>query len=105
MPRRTVRVANPEPEAAGIQGRVAQQQPLQAVKTATKILYVTATLPYGPGESFLIPEVKELLRRGYDVRIVPRSPTYQLVHQDAAELQEALPGKTVVRLGRRARAP
>ena len=40
------------------------------------------------GESFLIPEVKELLRRGYDVRIVPRSPTYQLVHKDAAELQE-----------------
>ena len=53
-----------------------------------KILYVTATLPYGPGESFLIPEVKELLRRGHDVRIVPRSPTDQLVHKDAAELQE-----------------
>jgi colanic acid/amylovoran biosynthesis glycosyltransferase len=52
-----------------------------------KILYVTATLPYGEGESFLIPEVKELLRRGWDVRIVPRSPTYQLVHYDADELQ------------------
>ncbi len=65
---------------------------VQSVRTnenrPRKILYVTATLPYGPGESFLIPEVKELLRRGYGIRIVPRSPTYQLVHEDAAELQE-----------------
>ena len=52
-----------------------------------KILYVTATLPYGPGESFLIPEVKELLRKGYDLRIVPRSPSFQLIHQDAAGLE------------------
>ena len=53
-----------------------------------KLIYITALLPYGPGEAFLIPEVKELLRRGYDVRIVPRSPTYRVVHKDAAELQE-----------------
>ena len=53
-----------------------------------KILYVTATLPYGVGESFLIPEVKELLRRGCDVRLVPRWPTREVVHGDAAELLE-----------------
>ena len=53
-----------------------------------KILYVTAAFPYDVGESFLIPEVKELLRRGYDVRIVPRSPTGQVVHKDALELEK-----------------
>jgi glycosyltransferase involved in cell wall biosynthesis len=53
-----------------------------------KILYVTANLPYGPGEAFLIPEVAELLRRGHDVRIVPRSPTREVVHADAAGLQD-----------------
>ena len=52
------------------------------------ILYVTATLPYDSGEAFLIPEVKELVRRGCDVRIVPRSPKYRLVHDDAAELMD-----------------
>jgi len=71
------------------QSESSELQPAQAGENRPrKILYVTATLPYGSGESFLIPEVKELLRLGYDVRIVPRSPDYQLVHQDAAELQE-----------------
>ncbi len=45
-------------------------------------------MPFGTGEAFLVPEVQELLRRGYDVRIVPRSPTNRLVHDDAAKLQE-----------------
>ena len=57
-------------------------------KRRPRILYVTANLPYGPGEAFVIPEVKELLRRGCEVRIVPRSPMEQIVHKDAAELQE-----------------
>ena len=60
-----------------------------------KILYVAANLPHGSGESFLIPEVKELLRRGYEIRLVPRSPTFQLVHQDAAELQEHCMAKSL----------
>jgi len=60
-----------------------------------KLLYVTATLPYGPGEAFLLPEVKELRRRGYDVRIVPRSPTHQLVHEDAAELEECCTARSL----------
>ncbi|QWV91958.1 glycosyltransferase [Geomonas oryzisoli] len=39
-----------------------------------KIAYVTATMPFGNGESFLIAEVTELLKKGIDVIIVPRSP-------------------------------
>lgn len=38
-----------------------------------RILYVTALMPYGPGETFLIDEIKELQRRN-EVLIVPRSP-------------------------------
>jgi glycosyltransferase involved in cell wall biosynthesis len=63
-------------------------QPKQHENRAWKILYVTANLPYGPGEAFLIPEVKELLRLGHDVRVVPRSPKGGIVHQDAAQAQE-----------------
>ena len=52
-----------------------------------RIIYVTATFPYDTGEAFLVPEVRELQRRGCDLRIVPRSPTRRLVHEDAADLQ------------------
>jgi colanic acid/amylovoran biosynthesis glycosyltransferase len=38
-----------------------------------RIIYVTACLPFGPAEAFVIDELKELLRR-HEVLIVPRSP-------------------------------
>ncbi len=53
-----------------------------------KIVYVTASLPYGPGEAFIIPEVKELRRRGHDVLMVPRSPRSSIVHNDARSMQD-----------------
>jgi len=39
-----------------------------------KIIYLTASMPYGAGETFLIEEVRELLNRGHRVLVVPRSP-------------------------------
>src|SRR5439155_10357020 len=39
-----------------------------------RIVYVTAMLPCGMGETFLLPEINELLRQGHEVLIVPRSP-------------------------------
>jgi colanic acid/amylovoran biosynthesis glycosyltransferase len=81
---------------APAKAQVSPLQPAQArAEHGRKILYVTATLPYGAGEAFLIPEVKELLRRGCDVRIVPRSPTYRLVHKNAADLLEHCTAKPV----------
>lgn len=53
-----------------------------------KIVYVTVSLPYGPGEAFIIPEVQELRRRGHDVLIVPRSPSGSIVHNDARSMQD-----------------
>jgi glycosyltransferase involved in cell wall biosynthesis len=45
-----------------------------------KIIYVTAYLPHGSDEAFLIPEVKQLMRSGHEVLIVPRSPRGRIVH-------------------------
>ena len=48
-----------------------------------RLLYVTASMPFGIGESFLIPEVREILRQGHEVLIVPRSPPRAIGHGDA----------------------
>jgi glycosyltransferase involved in cell wall biosynthesis len=45
-------------------------------------------MPFGTGEAFLVPEVRELLRRGCELRVVPRSPSREIVHHDAAALGE-----------------
>jgi glycosyltransferase involved in cell wall biosynthesis len=51
-----------------------------------KLIYVTARLPYGRHEPFLIPEIDELGRRGNEVILVPAWPTGPLVHSDAKRL-------------------
>jgi colanic acid/amylovoran biosynthesis glycosyltransferase len=51
-----------------------------------KLIYVTARLPYGRQEPFLIPEIAELGRRGNEVILVPAWPTGPLVHGDAKRL-------------------
>lgn len=38
----------------------------------TNIVYVTASLPYGVGERFIVPEVEELVRQGLSVSVCPR---------------------------------
>ena len=45
-----------------------------------RIVYVTASMPFGYGETFLIEEVRELLSRGHQVFVVPRSPGKQVTH-------------------------
>lgn len=49
-----------------------------------KIIYVTASLPYGATEIFAIPELRELTRRGHEVRIMPMSHYTDHVHSEAA---------------------
>mgnify|MGYP001773361438 CR=1 FL=1 len=51
-----------------------------------RMLYITSTLPFGPGEAFLYPEVRELLRRGVEVQVVPMHPRGPLVHPEAREI-------------------
>ncbi|MDP9286436.1 MAG: hypothetical protein M3P41_15985, partial [Actinomycetota bacterium] len=50
---------------------------------ALKVIYVTAQLPYGPNEPFIIPEIIELGRQGISVTVVPTRPLGSLVHDDA----------------------
>lgn len=53
-----------------------------------KLLYITVSMPFGPGEEFFIPEVHELLRQGHEVLIVPRSPKGGVSNQDAVGLEQ-----------------
>jgi glycosyltransferase involved in cell wall biosynthesis len=45
-----------------------------------KIIYVTASLPHGSDEAFLIPEINQLMHSGHEVLVVPRSPRGSIVH-------------------------
>jgi colanic acid/amylovoran biosynthesis glycosyltransferase len=54
-----------------------------------RLIYVTSSLPFGPGEAFVIPEIVELMRRGHTVTIVPTYPRGPVLHGDAARLLES----------------
>lgn len=48
-----------------------------------RLIYVTSSLPYGPGEAFIIPEILELMRQGSEVLVVPMRPRGHVVHEEA----------------------
>ena len=50
-----------------------------------KIIYVTVSFPFGTVESFLIPELEELIAQGHQVLIIPVRPRRHLTHGDAAQ--------------------
>lgn len=50
-----------------------------------KIVYVTVSFPFGTVESFLIPELEELIAQGHQVLIIPVRPGRQLTHGGAAQ--------------------
>jgi glycosyltransferase involved in cell wall biosynthesis len=45
-----------------------------------KIIYVTASLPHGAHEAFIVSEIRQLLSTGHEVLIVPRSPRGMVFH-------------------------
>src|SRR5579872_3634802 len=45
-----------------------------------KIIFVTANLPHGTDEAFIVPEIEQLMRGGHQVLIVPRSPNGPVIH-------------------------
>jgi glycosyltransferase involved in cell wall biosynthesis len=60
-----------------------------------RILYVTQRLPFGTGETFIVPEVDALLAAGDEVLIIPRISSDPVVHDDVGPLlarTRALPG-------------
>lgn len=50
------------------------------------IIYVTAGLPFSRGETFFVPEVLELRRRGHRVTVIPVRPKGPVAHADARPL-------------------
>jgi colanic acid/amylovoran biosynthesis glycosyltransferase len=52
----------------------------------TRVIYVTAQLPYGANEPFVIAEIAHLERAGCEVTVVPLRPRGSVVHGDAAAL-------------------
>jgi len=53
-----------------------------------KLVYVTSSLPHGPLEAFLLPEIAALERRGHEVWIVPMYPRGERIHADADRHRE-----------------
>jgi len=60
-----------------------------------KIVYVTQRLPFGDGETFVVPEVEALLAAGHELMIVPRCSRDAVVHDNVGALlprTRVLPG-------------
>jgi glycosyltransferase involved in cell wall biosynthesis len=60
-----------------------------------RIVYITQRLPFGTGETFIVPEVHALLAAGHDVLIIPRISRDPVVHDDVGGLlarTRVLPG-------------
>ncbi len=51
-----------------------------------RILYLSQRLPFGAGETFIIPEINALLASGHEVLIVPRLSTDPVMHDDLGTL-------------------
>jgi colanic acid/amylovoran biosynthesis glycosyltransferase len=47
-----------------------------------KIIFVTACLPHGANEAFVIPEIRQLRKAGHEILVVPRSSAGPIVHGD-----------------------
>ena len=53
------------------------------------VLYVTASLPYSAGETYIVGEVLELQRQGHRVTLAPVRPLQAAFHADAGSLIDA----------------
>jgi colanic acid/amylovoran biosynthesis glycosyltransferase len=51
-----------------------------------RIAYVTQRLPFGTGETFIVPEIEALLALGHEVLIIPRVSGDPVMHDDVAAL-------------------
>jgi glycosyltransferase involved in cell wall biosynthesis len=53
-----------------------------------RLVYVTSSLPHGPLEAFVLPEIAALERLGHEVWIVPMWPRGDRMHADAEPFRE-----------------
>jgi glycosyltransferase involved in cell wall biosynthesis len=50
------------------------------------LVYITAEMPFGSGETFFAPEIREILKHGHRVTVVPIRPRRLASHDDARSL-------------------
>jgi colanic acid/amylovoran biosynthesis glycosyltransferase len=55
-----------------------------------KLLLITEYLPYGSGESFIYPEIRNLLKRGIELRILPAFESNHFFHEEAKSVEKLL---------------
>jgi glycosyltransferase involved in cell wall biosynthesis len=73
------------------------------------LVYVTIAMPFGPEETFIIPEILEIQRRGHRVTVIPVRPRRTVFHEDARALtavaepilSRSVIGSALLELGRR----
>ncbi|HET9726748.1 MAG TPA: glycosyltransferase [Gemmatimonadales bacterium] len=64
-----------------------------------RIIYVTQRLPFGDGETFIVPEIDALLDAGHEVLVIPRRSTEPIIHDDVDALvarMRQVPGAPLV---------
>jgi colanic acid/amylovoran biosynthesis glycosyltransferase len=67
-----------------------------------RIVYITQRLPFGSGETFIVPEVQALLDAGHEVLIAPRISRDPVIHDDVTDLlsrTRRLPGTVRLAIG------
>ena len=57
-------------------------------KQSNKIAYISAQVPWGRGETFIIEEMLAIKKLGTEIVIIPRSPTKEIFHPEAQTLLE-----------------
>jgi colanic acid/amylovoran biosynthesis glycosyltransferase len=77
-----------------------------------RIVYVTTSLPYGAGESFIVPEIMAMRRLGHDLLVVPTIPRGSMVHGRCREIERLTvcrelfsPGVVAAALGTMLKSP
>jgi colanic acid/amylovoran biosynthesis glycosyltransferase len=60
------------------------------------LVYVTAALPYGSVEAYIVPEILELMKRGHQVTVIPVRPLASVIHKDAQMLNGSTIGQPVL---------
>jgi len=64
-----------------------------------RIIYVTSSLPHGKKEAFIIPELRELKRRGHHILVVPTFPRGKVLHGDVEPLMGCVVSEPLLSVG------
>ena len=52
-----------------------------------KMAYITVKIPFGKGETFLIPEMLEIVRQSHELTVIPFRPDKEIYHDEARALE------------------